>query len=393
MTLKGPATAMTFGDLEQLIQGGETEGRTLEFKRALPASSDKDKQELCADVSAMANTQGGYVLFGVDEDDRAAAKALVGIPSESVDREILRLSATLRSGVEPPIPACTMHAVSIDGQRSVLVVQVERSWRTPHLVKCGDSFRMYIRESRGKRMLDEREIRAGYEHGSELPQRLRRWRADRIAAILSGDTPSAVPQGGTLVVHVAPISAFIRDDLVGVAQLRALKDFAPIGSSGWDSRYNLDGVVNWDEKGYTQLFRSGCVEAVSSRLFALGYQRPVIASTYFEAKCAQLVHQSLRANNQLDLGYPVFVAIALLGMQGAVMPTDPRQDDSHPIDRQNLLLPELILEEQPEDVSIALRPIFDAAWNASGLSGSPNYLSNGRHTEFKSGLGFGGAIR
>ncbi len=56
----------------------------------------------------------------------------------------------------------------------------------------------------------------------------------------------------------------------------------------------------------------------------------------------------------------------------------------HEIDRDILLLPEVIIENYdttPEDV---LKPCFDAMWNACGFPRSPNYDDAGKRIESKS---------
>lgn len=63
-----PIADLDAADLVALVAEQAEEGRHLEFKRDLPSSSDKNKMELCADVSSFANTGGGYLLFGVDEN-------------------------------------------------------------------------------------------------------------------------------------------------------------------------------------------------------------------------------------------------------------------------------------------------------------------------------------
>lgn len=55
-------------DLLALISNGVAEGRTIDYKRELPGSSDSAKKEFLADASSFANTIGGDLVFGMDED-------------------------------------------------------------------------------------------------------------------------------------------------------------------------------------------------------------------------------------------------------------------------------------------------------------------------------------
>ncbi|MBL8875025.1 MAG: ATP-binding protein [Phycisphaerae bacterium] len=95
-----PLADIQVADLRSLITDGVEERRTLEFKRQLPTNSGKDKHDLCADVSSLANTGGGHLIFGM-RAERGVAKELVGLDTDDADGEILRLESIVRSGVDP----------------------------------------------------------------------------------------------------------------------------------------------------------------------------------------------------------------------------------------------------------------------------------------------------
>jgi predicted HTH transcriptional regulator len=82
---------MTRQQLQELITGGESQ--TVEFKRRF-SSPEKIARELCA----FANTEGGYLLLGVDDDRR-----IVGVESEKQDVELLTLVCSFY--IEPPLDA------------------------------------------------------------------------------------------------------------------------------------------------------------------------------------------------------------------------------------------------------------------------------------------------
>lgn len=50
------------------------------------------------------------------------------------------------------------------------------------------------------------------------------------------------------------------------------------------------------------------------------------------------------------------------------------------IDRMNLIIPEVIVENFDSDLAEIMRPIFDTVWNAAGYIGSPNYDASGNFT-------------
>lgn len=49
----------------------------------------------------------------------------------------------------------------------------------------------------------------------------------------------------------------------------------------------------------------------------------------------------------------------------------------HPIDRNNLIVPEVMVEELGQNPYQIMRPIFDAVWNAGGYARDLNYDPSG----------------
>ncbi len=109
---------MTRQRLQELIAGGESQ--TVEFKRRF-TSPEKIAKELCA----FANTQGGYLLLGVDDD-----RTIVGIESEKQDVELITLVCSFY--LDPPLDA-ELWIVTLEG-KDILVVWVPASPKRPHRV-------------------------------------------------------------------------------------------------------------------------------------------------------------------------------------------------------------------------------------------------------------------
>ncbi len=382
-------TDLSSDDLTELVTNSVEEGRQLDFKRELPGSADSDKRELCADVSSFANTAGGYLLFGVDETN-GAASAVPGLPDINPDAMILRLEQILSAGIDPPIPGIACRPVSMDSGEVVIAVHVPRSWRAPHLVKYSGSFRLYARSSRGKQPLDAQEIRRVFESTGSAVEAIRRWRDDRIAKILAADTPIRLESGAKMVLHIVPMESLGDPFRIPVADLDGKPiQFQPLGVSGWDHRINLDGYVTHGgrayqttdgaDRSYCQVFRSGRIEAAYSELVREHNGSPLIASTWYEKSVLEATARYTKSLAELDVAYPIVVMLCFLEARGALMATGPRYFglDAHPIDRDVVLLPDVVLETAPTDLPRAMRPMFDAAWNACGIARSLNYDQKG----------------
>jgi hypothetical protein len=126
-----PLTAIDAADIDALLANQVPERRTIDYKQALPGGSDSEKKEFLADVSSMANTSGGDLLYGVAEA-AGVPTAVPGIQTANVDAEIARLNSIILAGLAPRV----RHDVRAfaHGTATVPVLRVEESWVRPHRV-------------------------------------------------------------------------------------------------------------------------------------------------------------------------------------------------------------------------------------------------------------------
>jgi Putative DNA-binding domain len=75
-----PIDLVTIDHIRDLQANNVREGRQLDYKRDLPGHDDKAKREMLADVSAVANTVGGDIVWGIEElrDDAGKNTGLIG---------------------------------------------------------------------------------------------------------------------------------------------------------------------------------------------------------------------------------------------------------------------------------------------------------------------------
>ena len=73
-----PISEIVDQDLINLIDNREEETSSIEFKRehyeGYSNTSENYKREICKDVTAMANAEGGYILIGVEAEDEIAQR-------------------------------------------------------------------------------------------------------------------------------------------------------------------------------------------------------------------------------------------------------------------------------------------------------------------------------
>ncbi|RCK76465.1 MAG: putative ATP-dependent DNA helicase [Ignavibacteriae bacterium] len=138
---------MNLHDVKNLIQEGE--GYELEFKRRISSP-----EKIARTLIALANTKGGYVLFGVDDDG-----SIVGVESEKSEIELIYSAAQDFS--DPPINPI-IEVVPFNG-KDVVVCYIEESKNKPHYflgennIDVGEVTRVYIRVN-DKTMMASKEV-------------------------------------------------------------------------------------------------------------------------------------------------------------------------------------------------------------------------------------------
>lgn len=384
MSLPRDLSTTSTDDIQALVTARTAEGAYLEFKRDLPRPDGAGRHEFLADVSAFANSSGGDLVYGIDEDGEGRAIAIVAQPGNP-DDEARRLQDVLLNGIESRVPGLQVQAVIVTGG-FVVVVRVPQSWAGPHRVKTNQHF--FIRESGRKRQLDVPEVRGLFLRSENQAQRVRDFRTERIGKLISGEGPHRLVPGALLIGHFVPTQAAlgtVQVDPIPYMQQRAL----PVLSTTVPfSRVNADGALAVRNPrpegthGYSQLFRNGYFETVKVYPYGNGARVGLGSLAYEEQFIAVL--RLLRAEYvHLGIGTEMTCMLSILDADHVELGFDRHRYmlDDHQgfFDRKTLVLPDVLL---PADLSPeqALKPVFDLVWQSAGMQRSANYNAAGDWT-------------
>jgi hypothetical protein len=377
-------------DLQALIDNKVLEGKTIEYKKELPNDSDSSKKEFLADVTSLANSSGGDLIFGIEQDNQTGEpKSLNGIETKNIDNEKTRLDNIVRGGIEPRILSVTIKPIFLGNSRYAILIRIPKSWLSPHRVIFGGHAKFYARNSSGKYEMDIDELRVAFNLSETLTDRIRNFRADRVAKIQADETPVPLDYPHRIVLHFLHANAFnpfLKYDVNSIYPSRYDK-LPLIRRNVLNGRYNLDGLFTYSESddgkhsAYTQLYRNGIIEAVDSRMLAPRERNGVIlkhiASVVFEEKLIQATTRYLNLMSELAIEPPIFIFLSLLNVKDYTIPGDIYNGFSTgPIDRDLLLLPAEIIESYGVKTANILKPLFDLVWNACGEPRSLNFDEN-----------------
>lgn len=377
---------ITYADIEEFVSEKWPETKILDYKRDCYGGKDDDKKELLKDVSAFANTQGGHILIGVDED-QGLPTTVPGVEVADVDKEKLRMEEIIRRGIEPRIDF-GIHSVPLPaGNRHVVIIRILESQGFPHrVVYQGKPGEFWGRHSNSKYSLDTAQLREAFTMSESYADKMKAFRKERVAEILNGNGPVPLEGRGQVILHLIPSAAFrSRYNFDVTKESNNWSQFAPMGASGWDRRLNLDGRVAFhgttSDKpchSYTQFFRNGIVEAVESDIVRSRGEHDYLLCNDYEPHLIQALAWCIEGYKKVGVMPPVWGFLSVT----QTLRCRPGVRDSwgmqlHPIDKPNLLLPEFLIESfsdamDSRQAMTLLKPSLDLVWNAAGYSRTPN---------------------
>jgi Putative DNA-binding domain len=363
-----------------------SETHTLEFKAVLPKGDEDARQEFRKDVCAMANADGGDLVFGISEVN-GCANAVLAINEAGVDATKRRLQQILESKVEPRIHGIQFHACPIGGGGFVLVLRIPSSYEGPHRFGPVTEHRFPIRNDTSTTDMTYEQLRNTFGRESTLLEKAAQFRVRRVGRIDSGQTPRKLSTGVTMALHIVPMCGLAGRANVDVAGIAADHDVLRIDPQhSWKRHANLDGVVMYpydDPNGvdtYAQIFRDGCFEIVKNVQYDPQHSDP---SPWV---VGQWVGYQLRGGLQtyaatapaMEIHGPIVISVSLMGTSGTRLTLGSRSATRNPIFEDRLDIPEIVIQDISEvlDLDKMTKPIMDVLYQCYGER-SCNFYDDG----------------
>ena len=296
--------------------------------------------------------------------------------------ECARIEQMIESGIQPRIPLVQVRSLELPDAGTVILVRIGKSWIAPHMVTYSNFSRFFSRNSStGKVQLDVQQIGAAFALQRGLGERLRAWKAERIAKAIADESPAPL-SGSKLLFHFVSAS-FLNEEISGPPR--------SYDTQGWGSdanlmtygaevrRYNADGYLlasghHTDGKGsYLQIFRGGTLEYGDGYVLD-SYGKQAVPSRVFEEKIARTFESAIALLKRLNINAPLFVAVTLVGIKGRTMALPQHAAhfsyESEPFDRDVISTPDALLDSSQSKLS-SLLPLINYVWQAAGREGTP----------------------
>ncbi|MFC3110089.1 hypothetical protein ACFQAT_00345 [Undibacterium arcticum] len=230
------------------------------------------------------------------------------------------------------------------------------------------------------------ELRTLFTIGADASHRVQQFRDERLREITSGQGLRPLMGDGRMILHIVPLAAVTSSWQVDLAKVFELQQkFRPIGDTGMSPRYNLDGFVNErggeHNFGYTQIFRSGALEAAKASIVATHQGKKYIPSGSLEKQIFDRLPDYVNGLRDLGVPPPLVILFTLEGVKDAAYKVGKKifNEPEPVIERDVVFLPECIINEYGEiaDYHRAVKPAFDALWNTAGHVSAQTFSADG----------------
>mgnify|MGYP003254949027 CR=1 FL=1 len=384
---------ITLDDIQTLIENSVCENKNLDYKRELHIDTDSDKKEFLADISSFANSNGGDIIFGIEEDSAEKIPTkIVGIHYENDDVLVRKLEDFIRQSIQPIILNIEYKVIEIVNNKCILIIRIPQSLIAPHRVEYKGYNKFFTRNNKGKYQMDVNELRLSFNSGIDLEKRIEDFKMSRYYEILSNKYNKLIADSPIFVIHYIPLSSLNDTTRLSINDIRQAMNKANSMALGYgySKRITLDGIAmdyKENERSSFALYKNnGIIEKATTNFFKKEYTvtsihpNPVIdmINEY------QILNKVISDFNEVKEYYitvginaPIIITCAILNAQGFTIPTRDWYEILGRIDRDVLLIDNLYVENLNDKTELILKPLFDAIYNACGYESCLAYDSNG----------------
>lgn len=195
---------------KQAVEHSVEETSDLDWKRvAYDSRRPGWDEEAAKDIAAMANSGGGWIVFGIEEDgDKNAASRIAPISWSATDQQRILRAAYAKIG--PPVVGLEFHQIECgdEDSGSIVMMRVPDSADAPHFAKKGDdAFVAPRRNGPHTVYMSDREIERGFRERFQHVDDQERLLQDRYERACEGLRPEDGVFLAVAAIPYEPVSA------------------------------------------------------------------------------------------------------------------------------------------------------------------------------------------
>jgi len=249
-------------DINNLISNQVVESLRLEYKSRAYGNSDNDIREMLKDISSIANSYGGYLIIGINENNNIPTNT-VNVPNIETERD--RMQSSCLSNLSPRINSIKFKIIELSNHDKILIIFIPRSVNSPHMVTFKGLNQFWIRHDRQKSCMSTDEIRDACLKNLNLSQTLKEFITNRNNECLEefNNQPNYVIGASPIVTNQDIV------DILDQNIRNMLKNLPEQTGSSKDLNFHklnlypeptFNGLKIQDEDKKVEIFRNGYLE-------------------------------------------------------------------------------------------------------------------------------------
>lgn len=374
--------------LQELITNKVFENKELEYKDYSFSGgklSDKSKDKFMKEVAAFANTNGGIIVIGMQEDDNRLPATLsgAGLTISDYDNWLSSFRQLVLSRIRPHLHGVECKPVELECGDIAIIISIPKSIARPHSFWDGNKDEFFIRYANGITYMDIDDLKKGFLFLLSLQNQIQQFKKDRISMILSNECIGNINNKAKLVLHIIPEWSFELGNYIDITNISRDSNFRPISGNGWDYRYNADGFYMYSNNyethnvdTYAQLFHNGIIEATEIRLISGFKENLMFDLKEVQGAIIKAVSRYEYILQKHNIPKPWHIFITILNAKGYKTTWD-HFNGSEIIDR-NIVATKSGIWKDNMNIDIAIKPVLDSMSNAFGFDKSYCYDQEGK---------------
>lgn len=375
-------------DIRRLVENRVQESKSLDYKKELKIGQDKDKKEFLYDVSAMYNTEGGCLVFGIEESkdekgyNTGTPAAICGINIDNSDKLIQQIEDIIKGNSEPRISNIILNIIEMEGI-FILVIGIPKGLGFPSMITFNESNKFYRRRNSGKYAVDVYELNQMFMQNQILKEYAEKFRSERIEKVRNLKVFPMLDNTASFFIQIIPFS-FINERTLDFTQIESMNlttTMRPMGASGWDKMFNLDGFATFSTSydrqkitSYDQIFRNGIYEVYTSSVFEQikddkGVEVNCIYGQYLISNTIEKIQNGLAVLQKFQIEPPFLICLSIHNIYNGTIKGD--RFFGRRFMTNEIILPQIILPTYETNIYTELKSNFDILWQSIGCSSSP----------------------
>ncbi|WP_276682429.1 helix-turn-helix domain-containing protein [Empedobacter brevis] len=372
-------------DILRLMDNQIQENKSLDYKKELHISKDSDKKEFLFDVSAMYNTDGGCLVYGIEEEKDTNGQntgrplKITGIDNPNTDKLIQQIEDVIKNCTEPSINQLLIKELEIE-EKKVLIIGIPKCLGLPSMVTYNQTNKFFKRRNSGKYAVDVYELNQMFMQNQVLSEKANKFRLDRIKNVLDLKSIPNLDVNNSIFVHIIPFG-FLDYQILdfSMAENNLTSKMRPLSSYAWDKMYNIDGFSTFSTSSdrniissYNQIFRNGIYEIYSSNLFYQTRYNNIIGFDGEQAilEIMRCVEEGLFVLNEMKVEPPFLISFSFHNVKDKIMDNQ-RSHYVRSFKQNEIVFPLVLIPTYENDIKSSLKPNFDILWQSFGYSKSP----------------------